>query len=83
MFDSVCGLQNQLNIIYETANRLGLVVNLVKSKCCLEMVVTLHVMKNGFIVSLFYLFIGQRAVWPHTPSYVGQCGVGRVHSVIR
>jgi len=26
MSDSVCGLQNQLNILYETANRLGLVV---------------------------------------------------------
>ena len=31
MSDSVCGLQNQLNILYETANRLGLVVNLDKS----------------------------------------------------
>ena len=28
MSDSVCGLQNQLNILYETANHLGLVVNL-------------------------------------------------------
>ena len=31
MSDSVCGLQNQLNILYKTANRLGLVVNLDKS----------------------------------------------------
>ena len=31
MFDSVCGLQNQLNILYATANRLGLVVSLDKS----------------------------------------------------
>ena len=31
MSDSVCGLQNQLNIFYETANHLGLVVNLDKS----------------------------------------------------
>ena len=31
MSDTVCGLQNQLNILYETANRLGLVVNLDKS----------------------------------------------------
>ena len=31
MSDSECGLQNQLNILYETANRLGLVVNLDKS----------------------------------------------------
>ena len=31
MSDSVCRLQNQLNIFYETANRLGLVVNLDKS----------------------------------------------------
>ena len=31
MSDSVCGLQNQLNILYETANRLGLVVSLDKS----------------------------------------------------
>ena len=30
MSDSVYGLQNQLNILYETANRLGLVVNLDK-----------------------------------------------------
>ena len=29
--DSVCGLQNLLNSMYETANRLGLVVNLDKS----------------------------------------------------
>ena len=28
MSDAVCGLQNQLNIFSETANRLGLVVNL-------------------------------------------------------
>ena len=28
MSDSVCGLQNQLNILYETANRLGFAVNL-------------------------------------------------------
>ena len=31
MSDSECGLQNQLNILYETASRLGLVVNLDKS----------------------------------------------------
>ena len=31
MSDSVCGLQKQLNILYETENRLGLVVNLDKS----------------------------------------------------
>ena len=31
MSDSVYGLQNQLNILYKTANRLGLVVNMDKS----------------------------------------------------
>jgi hypothetical protein len=31
MSDTVCGLQNQLNVLYETARRLGLAVNLDKS----------------------------------------------------
>ena len=43
MSHSVCGLQNQLNILYETVNRLGLVVNV---DLYFEMEVTLHGMKK-------------------------------------
>ena len=67
MSDSVCGLQNQLNILYETANRLGLVVNLDKSN--------IVVFRNGgYIAWNEKWFYGQSLISvANAYKYIGIC----------
>ena len=56
--DTVCGLQNQLNVLFDTANRLSLFVNMDKSK--------IVVFRNGGHIAL-------REKWKYGGTPTGNC----------